>query len=256
MCFIRFVVVRGKLGMKSPMFREFIKHIALTLIGRGAPVPELILSRVQEYTQIKRLLDRLAINCVIDAGANQGQSGRLLRSLGFKGYIYSFEPQKRNYSRLEQACREDPKWRGFPIALGEAQHALPLHVNPRSRQMSSLLDFHQPPQGLFEETVQVIPLDAIFSSLIEPVDEPRVFLKMDTEGYDLKVFRGATNSLPHVLALQAEVFVHPVYKQAPRYLKVLGEYEKAGFTLFHLAMVSRTKAGDLMCMNSLMTRAP
>jgi FkbM family methyltransferase len=237
------------------MLHQFAKKVAFALIGHGAPVPELMLSRVQEYAQIKSLLDTLAINCVIDAGANQGQTVKLLRGLGFKGYIYSFEPQRRIYSVLEQACRQDPKWQGFPVALGDAAKSLPLKVNPESNEMSSLLNLHHQPQGMSEETVQVIPLDSLFASLMKPIAEPRVFLKIDTEGYDLKVFRGAANALPNILALQAEVFVHPVFKHAPHYLEALREYEQAGFKLVNLLLVSRTRSGDLMCMNALMKRA-
>ncbi len=238
------------------MFHQFVKKLTFALIGQGAPVPEIILSRVQEYAQIKRLLDTLAINCVIDAGANQGQTVRLLRGLGFKGYIYSFEPQRRIYAVLERACRKDPNWKGFQVALGDRAKTLHLKVNPESNEMSSLLDLHRQPQGLSEEMVQVIPLDSLFPSLIEPIVDPRVFLKIDAEGYDLNIFRGATNALPNILALQAEVFVHPVYTQAPPYLEALREYEQAGFKLVNLSLVSRTEAGDLMCMNALMKRVP
>jgi FkbM family methyltransferase len=237
------------------MLQKFAKKVAFALIGQGAPVPELILSRVQEYAQIKSLLDTLAINCVIDAGANQGQTVRLLRGLGFKGYIYSFEPQRRMYTVLERAFRKDPKWKGFQVALGAAPQALQLNVNPESNEMTSLLNFHHQPQGMSEEIVQVIPLDSLFSSLMKPIANPRVFLKIDTEGYDLNVFRGAANSLPDILALQAEVFVHPVYKQAPHYLEALREYEQAGFELVNLSLVTRTECGDIMCMNSLMKRS-
>jgi FkbM family methyltransferase len=236
------------------MFHQFGKNVTLALIRQGVPVPELVLNRVQEYAQIKSLLDTLAINCVIDAGANQGQTVKLLRGLGFKGYIYSFEPLGRSYSVLERVCQKDPKWQGFQVALGEASKTLQLHVNPASNEMSSLLNFHHPPQGMFKETVQVITLDSIFSSLMKSIAEPRVFLKIDTEGYDLKVFRGATNSLPQILALQAELFGHPVYKQAPHYLEALREYEQAGFKLVQLSMVSRTESGNFRCMNSLMKR--
>lgn len=238
------------------MFHRFVKKIASAVIGQGMPVPEIALSRVQEYAQLKRLLDTLAINCVIDVGANQGQTVELLRGLGFKGYIYSFEPQKHIFSILERSFRNDPKWKGFQMALGHVSGALSLKINPESNEMSSLLNLHRQPQGISEEAVQVEPLDAIFSSLIKPVVDPRVFLKIDTEGYDLQVVRGAANALPHILTLQTEIFVHPVYEQAPHYLKALQEYEQMGFKLVNLSLVSRIEFGDIMCLNALMKRVP
>lgn len=236
------------------MLRQLFKSITYALIGRGLPVPELALSRLPEYARIKRLLDELAINCVIDVGANRGQTVKLLRGLGFKGYIYSFEPQPDVYAALKRACRHDPKWQGFPLALGDAAGSLSLKVNPDSNEMSSLLDLHRSPPEMAEETVQVAPLDSLFPTLMKPIPEPRVFLKIDTEGYDLHVFRGATGALPHILALQAELFVQPVFEHAPRYLEALAEFEQAGFELDNLALVSRTEAGDLMCLNAIMKR--
>ena len=237
------------------MLLPLIKTITYALIGQGLPAPELALSRLPEYARIKRLLDELAINCVIDVGANRGQTVRLFRGLGFKGYIYSFEPQPHIYALLERACRKDPKWQGFQLALGDATGSLTLKVNPESNEMSSLLNLHRPPSDVAEETVQVAALDSLFPMLIRPIPEPRVFLKIDTEGYDLHVFRGATRALPHILALKAELFVQPVFEHAPRYLEALAEFEQAGFELDNLALVSRTEAGDLMCLNALMRRA-
>jgi FkbM family methyltransferase len=236
------------------MLLQFIKTITYALIGRGLPVPELALSRLPEYARIRRLLDELAINCVIDVGANRGQTVRLFRKLGFKGYIYSFEPQRHMYAALERACRKDPKWQGFQLALGDVTGSLSLKVNPESNEMSSLLNLHQPPPDMAEETVQVVPLDALFPSLMKPIAEPRVFLKIDTEGYDLKVFRGASRALAHIVTLQAELFVQPVFEHAPHYLDALRKFEQAGFELDNLSLVSRTEAGDLMTINALMKR--
>jgi len=236
------------------MFLQFIKTVTYALIGHGLPVPELALSRLPEYARTKRLLDELAINCVIDVGANRGQTVKLFRGLGFRGYIYSFEPQPHVYPILERTCRKDPKWQGFQLALGDATGSLPLKVNPESNEMSSLLNLHHQPQEMAEETVQVVPLDSLFASLMKPIAEPRVFLKIDTEGYDLKVFRGAAKALPHILALQAEIFVQPVFEHAPHYLDALREFEQAGFELDNLSLVSKTEGGDLMCLNALMKR--
>ena len=236
------------------MFLQLLKTVTYALIGWGLPVPELALSRLPEYVRIKRLLDELAINCVIDVGANRGQTVKLFRGLGFKGYIYSFEPQPHVYAALERACRRDRKWQGFQLALGDATGSLPLKVNQESNEMSSLLNLRHPPPEMAEETVQVAPLDSLFPSLMKLIPEPKVFLKIDTEGYDLNVFRGAVQALPHILALQVELFVQPVFEQAPHYLEALAEFEQAGFELDHLSLVSRTEHGELMTMNALMKR--
>jgi len=237
----------------DPITWRLLRHVAVSLIGRGVTVPEPTLLRVQEFIQMKRLLDELAINVVIDVGANRGQTAMLLRGLGFRGYIYSFEPQSHVFAILERTLRKDPKWKGFQVALGEASTSLELYVHPESDEMSSLLRFEHP-QGTYQETVQVIRLDSLFSSLVESIPLPRVFLKIDTEGYDLAVFRGAANFLPNIFALQVELFVHSAHVQAPHYLDALKEYEQAGFNLVNLSLNTRAESGDVCTMNALMRR--
>ena len=234
------------------MFQRLGKNLTLALLRYGLPIPDRQISRIQEFAQLKHLLNSLAINCVIDAGANQGQTGIILRGLGYQGYIYSFEPLSRNFAVLERVCHKDPHWQSFQLALGDGTQDLPLHVHPTSPAMSSLLSFQQPPRGSFEEIVSVIPLNSIFPSLVQSLSEPRVFLKIDTEGYDLKVFHGASQALPYIRALQAEVFVQPVYRHTSYYLDALKVYESAGFELLHLAPVARTEGNMIVALNALM----
>ena len=52
------------------------------------------------------------------------------------------------------------------------------------------------------EDVEVRRLDSVFGDLIREIDEPRVFLKMDTQGFDLQVFFGASSCLDHIVGLQ------------------------------------------------------
>ena len=53
--------------------------LTLALLRYGLPIPDRQISRIQEFAQLKHLLNSLAINRVIDAGANQGQTGIILR---------------------------------------------------------------------------------------------------------------------------------------------------------------------------------
>lgn len=237
------------------MIDQFIKSFVLWWIRLGIPIPQLFLTRVNEYAQLKKLLDDLAINCVVDVGANRGQTGKLLRGMGFDGHIFSFEPEKYNFSFLERECRKDPMWECYPLALGEKTTRSVLRIHPQSYEMSSLLDFEHQPEGMLEEIVEIQPLDVIFYSLVKAIDEPRVFLKIDTEGFDLNVFRGAVQSLDYILGLQVEVFVQPVYQEVPCYWEAMQEYEQAGFEPVHFSPVAMTENGTILCLNSLMNRS-
>lgn len=236
------------------MTARFLKALTSRLIGLGIPVPETALSRVQEYRQLKRLLERTQVNCVLDVGADEGQSGRLYRSLGFAGPIHSFEPHSGSYAVLEQETAADPTWWAHRCAVGDSRGRATLKVNLEFPEMNSLLEQADSAAEMEAEQVVLDRLDDVIPDIVESIDSPRLMLKIDAEGYDLHVFRGASASLPLIRALQAEVFVAPIYSGGHHYLEALREYERAGFQLDHLAMVSQTSAGDLMCMNCLMSR--
>src|SRR4051812_11612391 len=76
------------------------------------------------YTQ--RLLNLLEIDCVFDVGANRGQYGRWLRSLGFKGLIISFEPNPAAFAELKQQASSS--WICLPYALGTETGDFPFNV--------------------------------------------------------------------------------------------------------------------------------
>ena len=76
---------------------------------------------------------------------------------------------------------------------------------------------------------QVRRLDGLLPELLEGLDEGRVFLKMDTQGYDLEVFAGAEGVLDRVVALQSELACVPIYDGMTRLPEQWATYEAAGF---------------------------
>jgi hypothetical protein len=66
-----------------------------------------------------------------------------------------------------------------------------------------------------------------------------VFLKMDTQGWDLEVIRGAEACLPRIAALQSEMSVVPIYEGMPSYLDMLRELHGRGFEPAAMFPVSR-----------------
>jgi hypothetical protein len=53
-----------------------------------------------------RLAD-LDVNCVLDVGANARDYGAMLRRLGYRGRIVSFEPVLATFTRLPARCADD-----------------------------------------------------------------------------------------------------------------------------------------------------
>ena len=78
---------------------------------------------------------------------------------------------------------------------------------------------------------------AEFSSLLPA--EPRIFLKTDTQGFDLNVFRGVGTALGLLEVIQCEISVLPIYDGAPGYLAAVDEFGAAGFVPISFVPVTR-----------------
>ncbi len=225
----------------------------MSLVGLGFQPPEMIVGRVQELVMLKKLLDHLEINLVLDVGANRGQFAHELRRIRYRGHIVSFEPVEREFARLSESFRGDAKWRGYQLALGSENKSSQIHV-PAMTEMSSLLSSIKEDPSTPLMDIEVRRLDDLLPSLLDDVREPRVFLKMDTQGYDLEVFKGASRCIDTVLGLQSEISVQPLYRGMPHYLEALATYENAGFELYNFSLVLRTRSRAVQELNCLMWR--
>jgi hypothetical protein len=87
------------------------------------------------------------------------------------------------------------------------------------------------PEALYlrEETVDVKTLDEVLGS-VSP--STRAFLKIDTQGYELEVLKGARELLNgRIVGVQLEMSLVPLYEGAPAYEEMLGEMTSRGFRL-------------------------
>jgi FkbM family methyltransferase len=181
------------------------------------------------------ILQRFNIDCVLDVGAHYGEFGQLLRDLRFQGHILSFEPVSASFKRLEAASKGDPKWRIFPFALGSSDTESQIHLY-RSSDFNSLLTpagvhdrFESCTQELGVETIAVRRLESVYEMCTEGISSPRVYLKMDTQGYDVEVIRGAEGVLPKILAIQSELPGICHYSNQPQLCEALSFYWSQGY---------------------------
>jgi FkbM family methyltransferase len=187
----------------------------------AAPIVER-LKAVSERQVLGDLLSKLRIDCVIDVGANEGQYARLLRRLGFKGLILSFEPNIDVFNVMQRAFANDRAWRGYNCGLGSADGELDFNVFEFSQISSFLPGSDRVHSKLVRTTkVPVRRLDSFLPTIVPDWSQKRVFLKCDTQGFDLEVVRGAEGALSAVYGLQSEIAVQSLYRGMPRYLEAL-----------------------------------
>jgi FkbM family methyltransferase len=207
-------------------------------LSQNAQGYQLKLLRYLGEEHVAWLLRRLEVNVVVDVGANNGQYGQRLRRDGYTGRIVSFEPVPHIADALEEVAADDPDWHVMRCALGEADEETEIHVGAGRGVFSSLLpasDFGRSFADNIDAdvTVQVSVrrLDGLFDTVVEGVDDPRVYLKLDTQGYDLQAFAGAGERVKELVGMQSEVSQVPLYDGMPHMTEQLATYEAAGFGL-------------------------
>jgi FkbM family methyltransferase len=221
------------------------------------PIPDWYLLR----KGLTEIFAALQIDCVIDVGANRGQYGDFLRRIGYKGRIDSFEPVATSFKLLEERCKSDPTWHAHNLALGAKDEAHEINVMNRD-EFSSLLPLNSYGNAQFQkeaavtrtETVKVARLDSVINMVTEGLNNPRIYLKLDTQGYDLEVMNGASGCLPLLMGLQSEIALRPIYQGMPDYLTALTKFNNLGFSITSICPVSRDENLRVIEFDCLMVR--
>jgi FkbM family methyltransferase len=213
-------------------------HLELVRIRSSPAQPESLLG-----LRLDNLFSALGINLVLDVGAHQGEYTSFLRQNGYSGRIISFEPIASNYEVLQRRASGDELWETLSVALGSEDGEGEINVT-NSTVFSS---FHQPNAYALREfgdhadidhveRVAVRRLDSLLRELARPGDQ--TFLKMDTQGWDLEVLRGASGVLGYIKALQSEVSMQPIYGRMPNLEESLDRFRELGFSVAGLFPVT------------------
>jgi FkbM family methyltransferase len=181
-----------------------------------------------------RLLASERIDLVLDIGANVGQYGMRLRNNGYRGRIASFEPYAQAYAQLERTASSDPLWQVHRLALSDVEGEAELNVSGNSFS-SSLLELTEqhvesaPASAYVDmETVPTARLESLWPEL---VGTARPWLKLDVQGFEMHVLRGAGERILDACAVQIELSLVPLYDGATPWKPMVEWLEARGFAL-------------------------
>lgn len=208
-------------------------------VGRYPPVDSLAY-------HVKTVLRELAIDCVLDVGAHEGEYAGFLRTLDYTGEIISFEPVPSSFKILSKARTSDKHWRGHNVALGAEEGELEMNIYTGSVFNSFLKPaedgtdrFRDGIQPVRVEKVHVRRLETVVDEILAARPKASIFLKMDTQGYDLQVLRGGGRRLESIRALQTELAARCTYAGMPTLSESLSELDRLGFDLTGIFPVAR-----------------
>lgn len=187
----------------------------------------------------KAALDRFArcypgtVPCVVDVGANVGEYIDEVLARMPRAVVYAFEPQEAAYKQVQQRfAREAVVVEN--VGLSDKPGTAELHASHHGACVLATL-YERPDADSYHgsgvalerrETIRLETLDRLLWPL--PVD----WLKIDVEGHELAVLRGAEKLLQHTSVVQFEY--NDCARIAGLTLADLHEFLwDRGFTLYH-----------------------
>lgn len=208
------------------------------------------------------MLKHHGIRTVVDVGANAGQYGSELREFGFSGRIVSFEPTSQAYSTLAAKARKDRAWTAIKAAIGECEGEVTINVAANGGASSSLLPmlaFHErcAPNACYSatETVALKTLDSALDGVLEPGEQ--ALLKIDTQGYEDMVLKGARSILSHAVILECELSLVRLYEGQLLFEEMLTLLKGSGYTPVQFTPAfTDTGTGHCLQLDGIFVRSP
>jgi len=186
-----------------------------------------------------KLLQHKKIDLILDVGANIGQYAQSLIGLGYKGNIISFEPLSGVYEMLVRKTQKYPNWKATEkIGLGDYDGEAEINVSKNyvSSSILNMSDEHikASPEALYvnKETIKVKKLDSVFHEYKNKFKN--IFLKIDAQGYEEQVLKGASDSLSEINGLQLELSLVHLYDGQKLFLEMVEIIRSYGFEIYSM----------------------
>lgn len=237
-----------------------MKHKIRTLFWRAGYDLSRFTPLLNPTARRKKIIQTYKIDTVLDIGANTGQFSQQLREdLGYKKMILSFEPLSSAFEMLEERAKDDMGWEVFNFALGDIDKLEDINIagNSESSSILDMLPSHldSAPESLYisKETVKIKKLDSIFDSLC--TTNNNIYMKIDTQGYESKVLKGAENSLKHIDTVQMEMSLVALYDGELLFNDMYMLMNDLGYSLISIEPVfSDPNSGQLLQIDGIFHR--
>lgn len=201
------------------------------------------------------------IRTVIDCGANEGQFARYISRFLPDASLYCFEPLEDPFKVLSAwAATQSGRIKCFNVALGDVEGTALIHHHLDHSPSSSVLSTSRHEEKLFPQTVRqsevavpVVTLDGAFEDALDNL-EPEILLKLDVQGYEDRVLRGATQLLDRAHACILEVNVEPLYDTQATFKDLVVLLDRHGLQYAGNLDQSCAEDGRIMWLDALFLR--
>ena len=203
---------------------------------------------------IDTLLKHHKPTVLYDIGAHNGDwSQIILESIPNDIYIALFEPQKIHFNKLEELFGEKNNKHLFNVALGSSSES---GIMKGGGASASLLDANDAQHAIFPNSFNT---NAIEETPIFTLDEiiekhqlrfPDV-IKIDVQGFELDVFKGAGNALKNTKYIIAELSFISLYQNQPQLTELLQFLEYSNFKIVDFGHQWRNNKNEIIQVDAI-----
>ena len=210
----------------------------------------------KEILSIKQKLN-FTPQTIFDIGAARGQWSQAARMVFPDAQIYAFEPISESYKKMQDRMMHDNSFRAFNCALSDQSNKISFGLN-NFRDSSSILKMTDAHKIEFKQTEkeELIIIDAFRLDSIEEINIiGPAFIKMDVQGAELMVLKGAEKILNKIDGIQLELNFESFYESQATYIEVCNFMYSINFKrFFQIGLIESQKSNKILACDLVFLR--
>ncbi|MGG6269238.1 FkbM family methyltransferase [Leptolyngbya sp. AN03gr2] len=171
----------------------------------------------------------LKVQWILDVGANKGEWSRMAKSVFSQANCFLIEPQLELQSKLDQFCQQFPGSQWKLAGAGSTAGELCLTVWDDLAGSLFLPDQATTAEANQQRIVPVITIDTLISENTLPVPE---IVKLDVQGFELEVLKGASQLFDKTEVFILEVALFEFLPGQPLFAEVVQFMHDRGYVVY------------------------
>jgi FkbM family methyltransferase len=167
---------------------------------------------------------------IMDVGANNGDWSRLAKKVFPDTKFILFEPQIEFEKELDDFCKLTPGSKYFLFAAGKSLEEKQFYVN---EELAGSSFFHNETESFKEK--RIVKVHSIDDLLVAGQIKQPSLVKLDVQGYELEVLKGANTLFGVTDVFILETSIYPFSQDLPIVHEVIDFMAKREYVLFDIS---------------------